>query len=113
MPTRPSPKMSLPVLREAGHGVWEWQRTSLRCRTPVDHQLSPSDICRFVRRQIEHAIGNIVGSAEPTQRGPGNGPLSPLWVRAIAPNGQGRLAIPGVHRIDADILFGVLDGGCL
>src|SRR5262249_60953574 len=41
-----------------------YKHTTSLCRgSPVDHQLSASDIGRLVRRQVEHAVGDIIGNA--------------------------------------------------
>ena len=78
----------------------------------VNHQLRPGHEGRFVRRQVQDAVCNLVGGAGAAHRCSRLDPLEPFRILE-SPIGHGGIGETWMHGIDPDVLFGVLNSGRL
>jgi len=78
----------------------------------VYHQLGPGYERRFVRCQVQDAVCNLVGGTGPAHRRSRHHLLEPFLILE-SPVGHGGIREAWMHRVDPDVLFGVLDSGRL
>ena len=78
----------------------------------VNHQLRPGHEGRFVRRQVQDAVCNLVGGAGSAHRCSRLDLLEPFRFLE-SPIGHGGIGETWMHGINPDVLFGVLNSGRL
>src|SRR5712691_3246852 len=81
----------------------------LGCRATVDHQLAARHIRRFVRREVEDAVGDFIRRADTSHREPAETllPGGSVLQHVLDHVGRDR---SGVNGVTTDVFFRVLDG---